>query len=303
MKTKSLKFPKWIKTKAPVSKEYKDTLKLVNKNELNTVCEESSCPNIGECWQNKHITIIILGSICTRSCRFCNVTTGKPNSIDYSEPKRVAKSIKKLKVNHIIITSVNRDDLLDGGSKHFFNTIQNIKKNLPKTTIEILTPDFLRKKKAIENILKAEPDVFNHNVETIPRLYKTFRPGAKYFQSLKILSIIKKFNPKIFTKSGIMLGVGEQKSELLEVMDDLRLAEVDFITIGQYLSPSNKHYPIKKFITPKQFDDYALIGQSKGFLLVSSSPLTRSSYHANHNFKNLKKSKLLIMEKKYFYKK
>jgi len=284
----SLKRPSWIKVKAPVSSEFKKTKKLIHDNKLNTVCEEASCPNISECWSKKHTTVMILGSVCTRSCRFCDVNSGKPDIIDPHEPYRVATSMKRLGLKHVVITSVDRDDLSDGGASHFAKTIRAIRKFSPGTTIEVLTPDFLRKDKALELVVDAKPDVFNHNIETVPRLYRSIRPGARYFHSLEILFRVKKLDPNIFTKSGLMVGLGETKDEVHNVMDDLRAADVDFMTIGQYLQPSSDHYPINRFVTPLEFDKYSRIGKGKGFLVISSSPLTRSSFHADEDFKRLK---------------
>lgn len=288
MLNNSLKKPDWIKVKAPVSKEYNETVELVRDQKLHTVCEEAACPNIGECWSLKHATFMILGDICTRSCKFCNIKTGKPNKLDYNEPERVAVAVKKMNLSHVVITSVDRDDLLDGGAEHFAQTILAIRKLSSSTTIEVLTPDFLRKESSIEIVVKARPDVYNHNVETVPRLYAGIRPGAKYFNSLRLLDIVKKMDSSIFTKSGIMVGLGEEKEEIIQVMDDLRSADVDFLTIGQYLQPTKNHHPIIKFATPEEFKEYEEWAKAKGFLMVSSSPLTRSSYHAGADFQKLK---------------
>ena len=282
------KKPDWIRVKAPVSSLFKKTNDIVKKNQLITVCEEASCPNISECWQKKHATFMILGDTCTRACAFCNVKTGKPNSIDPYEPLKIANTVKDLGLEHVVITSVDRDDLEDGGANHFVKVISSLRKECPKTTIEILTPDFLKKNDA-RNILEISlPDVFNHNLETVPRLYPTIRPGSRYFASLELLFDIKKREPSLFTKSGLMVGLGERKEEIYQVMDDLRSAEVDFLTIGQYLQPTEKHAKLAKFITPQEFEDYKSMAYAKGFSMVSSSPLTRSSYHASEDFKKLK---------------
>jgi len=282
-----LKKPDWIRVKAPTSKEYFETKSLVSEHKLHTVCEEAACPNIGECWAKKHATFMILGDICTRACRFCNVKTGRPDLLDPHEPERVAKAVAKMQLEHVVITSVDRDDLDDGGAEHFAQVILAIRQASPNTTIEVLTPDFLRKEHAIEVVVKAKPDVFNHNLETVPRLYASVRPGARYFNSLRLLDTVKKMNPSIFTKSGIMVGLGEEKHEVFQVMDDLRAADVDFMTIGQYLQPTPKHHQVMSFITPDEFSEYASRGRSKGFLLMAASPLTRSSYHAGDDFKRL----------------
>ena len=287
-KPDSLRKPEWIRVKAPVSNEYKETAKLMQTLKLNTVCEEAACPNIGECWSKKHATVMILGDTCTRACAFCNIKTGKPNLLDPHEPERVAQAVASMNLSHVVITSVDRDDLNDGGSEHFAHVIKEIRKRTPSTTIEVLTPDFLRKEGAIETVVNAGPDVYNHNLETVPRLYSTVRPGARYFHSLRLLDTVKKINPSMFTKSGIMVGLGESKTEVYQVMDDLRAANVDFITIGQYLQPTPKHHPIASFITPDEFKDYETMARGKGFLMVSASPLTRSSYHAGSDFEKLK---------------
>ena len=280
--------PSWIRVKAPTSNKFSETKEILKKNNLITVCEEAACPNISECWQKKHATFMILGDVCTRSCSFCNVKTGKPNIIDNLEPFKIAKTVLELNLEHVVITSVDRDDLVDGGAKHFVNVISEIRIQCPNTTIEILTPDFFRKENA-QNILKDSlPDVFNHNLETVPRLYPSIRPGSRYFVSLELLYNIKRNNPKLFTKSGLMVGLGETKQEIYQVMDDLRSAEVDFLTIGQYLQPTSKHAKLDKFVKPSEFEDYKSMAIAKGFLLVSSSPLTRSSYHAAEDFNKLK---------------
>jgi lipoyl synthase len=279
--------PDWIRVKAPNSPEYFATQKLVHEHQLKTVCEEAACPNIGECWKQKHATFMILGAVCTRACAFCNVATGKPDRLDPHEPDRVADAVVKLGLHHIVITSVDRDDLADGGAEHFAQTITAIRKASPSTTIEVLTPDFMRKDGALEQVVAARPDVFNHNLETAPRLYPSIRPGARYFTSLRLLQRAKELDPTIFTKSGIMVGLGESREEVGQVMDDLRAADVDFITIGQYLQPTVKHAAVDRFVPPEEFEDYAVMGRGKGFLLVASSPLTRSSYHAGDDFVRL----------------
>ncbi len=287
------KKPSWIRVKAPVSDEYKRTQALMRKYNLNTVCEEAACPNIGECWAKKHATFMILGDICTRACRFCNVKTGKPGMVDADEPNRVAEAVEKLGLQHVVITSVDRDDLEDGGAQHFADVIQAIRAKSTKTTIEILTPDFLHKEHAVIKIIKAKPDVFNHNLETVPRLYASVRPGARYFNSLRLLDQVKKTDPTIFTKSGIMVGLGESDSEVWQVMDDLRSADVDFMTIGQYLQPTPKHHEVIRFVEPDTFKSYETRARAKGFLVVSASPLTRSSYHADADFAKLQNARLL----------
>jgi lipoic acid synthetase len=284
--------PDWIRVKAPNSKEYFETVELMRTQKLHTVCEEAACPNIGECWALKHATFMILGDTCTRSCRFCNVKTGRPDLLDPHEPERVANAVKTMNLSHVVITSVDRDDLEDGGAEHFAETIQAIRNTSPTTTIEILTPDFLRKEGAIEIVVKSKPDVFNHNMETVPRLYASVRPGARYFHSLKLLDTVKKLDPGIFTKSGVMVGLGEDKEEIIQVMDDLRAANVDFITIGQYLRPTPKHHEVMRFVHPDEFSEYTTRAKAKGFLMVSASPLTRSSYHAGDDFKKLKQARL-----------
>ena len=279
------KKPSWIRVKAPTSKFFKSTNKIIKDKKIVTVCEEAACPNIAECWQKKHATFMILGDICTRACAFCNIKTGKPGFIDLEEPKKIAEAVNELGLEHVVITSVDRDDLIDGGAYHFTNVIKSIRELNHNCTIEILTPDFKKKPEALSILSNDLPDVFNHNMETVPRLYLTIRPGSRYFVSLKLLADIKELNPNIFTKSGLMVGLGETKEEIYQVMDDLRAADVDFITIGQYLPPSPKHAKLEKFITPKEFDEYKQMAIAKGFLMVASSPLTRSSYHASEDFK------------------
>ena len=286
-----LRKPDWIRVKAPVSAGFKETRDLMRSSNLNTVCEEAACPNIGECWSQKHATVMILGSICTRACSFCNIDTGKPNKLDPKEPENLANAVGKLDLNNIVITSVDRDDLEDGGAEHFVQSITKIRKTNPKVTIEILTPDFLRKDGAIEKVTKAKPDVFNHNIETVPGLYHTIRPGSRYFHSLSLLKKVKEIDPMIFTKSGMMVGLGEKKEEVLQVMDDLRSADVDFITIGQYLRPTIRHAPVKRYVHPDEFKYYEKMAYSKGFLMVSASPLTRSSYHAGDDFAKMRKER------------
>ena len=283
--------PAWIRVKAPTSNLFKTTNKIVKKNNLVTVCEEAACPNISECWQKKHVTFMILGDMCTRACSFCNVKTGKPDTVDIFEPFKIAKTVKELELEHVVITSVDRDDLSDGGAKHFVDVINCIRNECLNTTIEILTPDFLRKKEAINILSQSLPDVFNHNLETVPRLYSSIRPGSRYNVSLELLRDIKRSNSKIFTKSGLMVGLGETKEEIYQVMDDLRCADVDFLTIGQYLQPTEKHAKLEKFISPQEFNTFSRMAYSKGFLMVSASPLTRSSYHASNDFKKLKKAR------------
>ena len=283
--------PDWIRVRLSNSSVYNSTKEIVKSNNLHTVCEEAACPNISECWSKKHATFMIMGDTCTRACAFCNVKTGLPNKLDNEEPSRVAMATKSLSLNHVVITSVDRDDLSDGGADHFYKTIIEIRKNNPNTTIEILTPDFLRKGDVFKKVVDAKPDVFNHNIETVPSNYLKVRPGSRYFQSINLLKEVKSYDKKIFTKSGLMLGLGENEDELYQVMDDLRCANVDFLTLGQYLQPTNKHYPIKKFVTPDEFKKYEKIAYSKGFLLVSSSPMTRSSYHENNNYKKIKEKR------------
>ncbi|MFL2883106.1 MAG: lipoyl synthase [Pelagibacteraceae bacterium] len=281
------KKPDWIRSKIVNSKIFFETKKVVNQNKLVTVCQEANCPNITECWSKKHATFMIMGDTCTRACAFCDVKTGKPSKLDIFEPTKISNAVFSLGLKHVVITSVDRDDLEDGGSNHFFKVIKATRKKNPETSIEVLTPDFLRKGDAYKKVLEADLDVFNHNIETVPRLYTKVRPGARYFASVELLKNAKKINKKIFTKSGLMVGLGETKDEIIQVMDDLRSAEVDFLTIGQYLQPSSKHYPLNRYYLPKEFDDLKNIAKTKGFLLVSSSPLTRSSYHADEDFRKL----------------
>ncbi|WP_157019216.1 lipoyl synthase [Mesorhizobium xinjiangense] len=283
-----LRKPDWIRVRAPVSKGYSETRQIVREHNLVTVCEEAGCPNIGECWDKKHATFMIMGEICTRACAFCNVATGRPLPLDGSEPESVAKAVAKMELNHVVITSVDRDDLADGGAQHFADVIHAIRDRAPGTTIEILTPDFLRKDGALEVVVAARPDVFNHNLETVPSNYLTVRPGARYFHSIRLLQRVKELDPTMFTKSGIMVGLGEERNEVLQLMDDLRTADVDFLTIGQYLQPTKKHHPVKTFVTPDAFKSYETVAYTKGFLMVSSSPLTRSSHHAGEDFAKLK---------------
>jgi lipoic acid synthetase len=282
------KKPYWIRTKITNSEIFFKTKEIVNKNKLNTVCQEANCPNITECWSKKHATFMIMGDTCTRGCAFCDVKTGKPTSLDSTEPSKVSRAVKELKLNHVVITSVDRDDLEDGGANHFSEVIAEVKKKNPNTTIEVLTPDFLKKGNVYEKILEAGPDVFNHNIETVPSLYLKVRPGSRYFTSIELLKSVKTKKSNIFTKSGIMLGLGEKKDEVIQVMDDLRMADVDFLTIGQYLQPTTKHYPLDRYVHPDEFLEFKKIAIAKGFLLVSSTPLTRSSYHADTDFKILK---------------
>jgi lipoic acid synthetase len=283
-----LRKPEWIRVKAPVSRGYLETREIVKSHRLVTVCEEAGCPNIGECWDKKHATFMIMGEICTRACAFCNVATGIPAALDTEEPENVAKAVARMGLNHVVITSVDRDDLSDGGAQHFVDVIHAIRRTSPGTTIEILTPDFLRKEGALEKVVAARPDVFNHNLETVPSNYLTVRPGARYFHTIRLLQRVKELDPSIFTKSGIMVGLGEERNEVLQLMDDLRTANVDFITIGQYLQPTKKHHPVKKFVTPEEFKSYETIAYTKGFLMVASSPLTRSSHHAGDDFARLR---------------
>ncbi|MDC0446062.1 lipoyl synthase [Candidatus Pelagibacter sp.] len=286
------KKPDWIRSKLTNSKEFFLTKTIVNNNNLVTVCQEANCPNITECWSKRHATFMIMGDTCTRACAFCDVKTGLPGKLDQLEPVKIAQAVKKLNLKHVVITSVDRDDLDDGGSEHFFETINQTRKQNPNTTIEVLTPDFLRKGDAYKRVLDANPDVFNHNIETVPSLYLKVRPGSRYFSSLELLKNAKKVNKNVFTKSGIMVGLGESRDEILQVMDDLKAADVDFLTIGQYLQPSTKHYPLDRYYTPKEFDYLGTIAKAKGFLLVSSSPLTRSSYHADEDFAKLQQNRL-----------
>ena len=285
------KKPAWIRSKLSDSKEFFLTKTVVNQNNLVTVCQEANCPNITECWSKRHATFMIMGDTCTRACAFCDVKTGKPEKLDQFEPIKIANAVKKLNLRHVVITSVDRDDLPDGGSTHFKEVVEITRKKNPNTTIEVLTPDFLRKGDSYKIILSANPDVFNHNIETVPRLYVKVRPGARYFSSLELLKNAKKDNKQVFTKSGIMVGLGEEKDEVIQVMDDLRSANVDFLTIGQYLQPTVKHHPLDRYYHPDEFKDLEIIAKSKGFLLVSSSPLTRSSYHADEDFAKLKKNR------------
>jgi lipoic acid synthetase len=283
--------PDWIRVKAPVSREYNETRELVRELKLVTVCEEASCPNIGECWKQKHATFMILGSTCTRACAFCNVATGKPDQLDPHEPDRLAEAVGKLGLHHVVITSVDRDDLDDGGAGHFARVITRLRETSPNCTVEVLTPDFMKKSGALEQVIAAKPDVYNHNLETVPRLYPTIRPGARYFTSLSLLQRAKELDPSIFTKSGIMVGLGETREEVGQVMDDMRAADVDFLTIGQYLQPTPKHAAVDRFVTPEEFESYATLARAKGFLMVSSSPLTRSSYFAGDDFEKLRKAR------------
>lgn len=280
--------PSWIRVRAPNTPGYAETRNIVRANGLHTVCEEAGCPNIGECWDKRHATFMIMGDTCTRACAFCNVKTGLPNPLDASEPEHLAEATAKLGLSHVVITSVDRDDLADGGAEHFAKTIRAIRARCPSTTIEVLTPDFLRKEGALETVVAAKPDVFNHNLETVPSNYLTVRPGARYFHSIRLLQRVKELDPSIFTKSGIMVGLGEERNEVLQLMDDLRSANVDFMTIGQYLQPSKKHHPVIRFVTPEEFKSYETIGKTKGFLMVSASPLTRSSHHAGDDFVRLR---------------
>lgn len=289
--TGKLQKPDWIRVKAPQSEEFKETYNLARNLKLNTVCEEAACPNIGECWKKKHATFMILGSVCTRACAFCNIKTGRPDLLDPHEPENLANAIATLKLEHAVITSVDRDDLPDGGANHFAQCIAAIRKAAPDTTIEILTPDFMNKEGALEIVVAAKPDVFNHNIETVPSLYPKIRPGARYFHSLNLLSTVKKLDPSIFTKSGVMVGIGEEKKEVVQIMDDFRSADIDFMTIGQYLQPTPKHAPIDRFVTPDEFKYYERLARAKGFLMVSSSPLTRSSYHAGDDFRRLREAR------------
>jgi lipoic acid synthetase len=283
-----LRKPEWIRVKAPGSPVYRETQGIVKENGLVTVCEEAGCPNIGECWSKKHATMMIMGDTCTRACAFCNVKTGMPGALDPNEPENVAIAVEKLGLSHVVITSVDRDDLADGGAQHFADVIHAIRRRSPATTIEVLTPDFLRKDGALETVVAAKPDVFNHNLETVPSKYLTVRPGARYFHSIRLLQRVKELDPTMFTKSGIMVGLGEERNEILQLMDDLRSAEVDFLTVGQYLQPTRKHHPIIRFLTPDEFKSFETIAYVKGFLMVSSSPLTRSSHHAGEDFAKLR---------------
>jgi lipoic acid synthetase len=280
--------PAWIRVRAPGSPEYDRTRAIVRENTLHTVCEEAGCPNIGECWSKRHATMMIMGDTCTRACAFCNVRTGLPRPLDPAEPANVAEAVRRLGLEHVVITSVDRDDLADGGAAHFAAVIRAIRAACPATTIEVLTPDFLRKDGALEVVVAAKPDVFNHNLETVPGLYLSIRPGARYYHSLRLLERVKELDPEMFTKSGIMVGLGEKREEVLQLMDDLRTANVDFLTIGQYLQPTRKHAEVKRFVPPEEFDSYARTARAKGFLLVAASPLTRSSYHAGEDFARLR---------------
>lgn len=286
--TPVLRKPDWIRVRAPMGPEYQKTKDIVRENRLVTVCEEAACPNIGECWQQRHATFMILGEICTRACSFCNVATGLPKELDRYEPANVAKAVAKMGLSHVVVTSVDRDDLDDGGALHFVETIQRIREASPATTIEILTPDFLRKTGAAERVIDAAPDVFNHNLETVPRLYPTIRPGARYYHSLRLLERVKERNGRLFTKSGLMVGLGETRAEIMQVMDDMRTAGIDFITIGQYLQPTRKHAAIDRYWTPEEFKGLEAAAKAKGFLMVSASPLTRSSHHAGDDFLKLR---------------
>lgn len=287
------KKPSWIRVKAPAGPGYKRTRDILRNNRLSTVCEEAGCPNVGECWSVGHATMMIMGEICTRGCSFCNVTTGKPNALDVFEPGRVAHAVEKLGLKHVVITSVDRDDLDDGGAEHFAQTIRAIRHRAPEATIEVLTPDFLRAKPgALEAVVEARPDVFNHNLETVPGLYPSVRPGARYFHSLRLLQRVKELDPAMFTKSGIMVGLGEDRQGVLQVMDDMRAADVDFVTIGQYLQPTPKHHRVDRFVTPEEFEGYSRAAYGKGFLMVSATPLTRSSYHAGDDFARLRAARL-----------
>ncbi len=286
-----LRKPDWIRVKAPTSPGYAATKRLMRERNLHTVCEEAACPNIGECWSHKHATVMILGDICTRACAFCNVATGKPRQVDPMEPENLAVSVAEMGMRHLVITSVDRDDLDDGGAAQFVRCVNRIRSTSPATTIEVLTPDFRGKPGALEAVIAAGPDVFNHNLETVPRLYPSIRPGARYYESLKLLERAKQLDPKVFTKSGIMVGLGEEWNEVMQVMDDLRSADVDFLTIGQYLAPTRRHAPVMRFVAPDEFAEYRRIGLAKGFLLVASSPLTRSSYHADKDFEALRRAR------------
>jgi lipoic acid synthetase len=289
--TEVLRKPEWIRVKAPVGREYAATKAIVREHGLHTVCEEAGCPNIGECWTHRHATMMIMGDTCTRACAFCNVKTGMPGALDADEPGHVGEAVAKLGLKHVVITSVDRDDLADGGAEHFAQTIRAIRTRAPGTTIEVLTPDFLRKDGALDVVMEARPDVFNHNLETVPRLYLTVRPGARYFTSLQLLARAKELVPTGFTKSGLMVGLGESREEIMQVMDDLRAAHVDFLTIGQYLQPTKKHAKLERFWSPEEFKGLEAIARAKGFLMVSASPLTRSSYHADADFAQMQKAR------------
>lgn len=287
--------PEWIRVRAPTGGEYGETRRIVREQGLHTVCEEAGCPNIGECWNKRHATMMIMGDTCTRACAFCNVRTGLPDALDRAEPARVADAVARLALQHVVVTSVDRDDLEDGGARHFAETIRAIRATTPATTIEVLTPDFLRKPGALEIVVEARPDVFNHNLETVPGLYLKIRPGARYFHSLRLLQRVKELDPAMFTKSGIMVGLGERRDEVLQLMDDLRSADVDFLTIGQYLQPSRKHAEVMRFVEPEEFKGYETTAYGKGFLLVSATPLTRSSYHAGDDFAKLRAARLATL--------
>jgi lipoyl synthase len=280
--------PAWIRVKAPTSEGYHDTRRLIHGKRLHTVCEEAACPNIGECWTKKHATVMILGDTCTRACAFCNIKTGMPQAVDPREPDRLGDAVAELGLTHVVITSVDRDDLADGGASQFVRSIQAIRRSSPGTTVEILTPDFLRKPGAVEAVVASRPDVYNHNLETVPRLYRGVRPGARYFHSLRLLQKVKELDPSLFTKSGIMVGLGEERREVAQVMDDMRSADIDFVTIGQYLQPTPRHHKVERFVEPAEFEGYARMARAKGFLMVSASPLTRSSYHAGDDFARLR---------------
>ena len=296
-KATHIKRPDWLKIKVKTDGHFNDIRKLMSSQKLNTVCEEAACPNIGECWEKKHSTVMILGEICTRACAFCNIKTGMPNPVDPMEPINVATACGAMGMEHIVITSVDRDDLEDGGADQFVKVIKELREHSPNTTIEILTPDFRNKPGALEKVANAKPDVFNHNLETVPRLYPTIRPGARYYNSLRLLDKVKEMDPSIFTKSGIMVGLGEEKSEIYEVMDDMRSANIDFLTIGQYLQPTPRHAELKRYVTPDEFKAYEQMARGKGFLLVSATPLTRSSYHAGDDFKRLRESREAKLKK------
>ena len=289
-----LRKPDWIRVRAPGSPQWAETRDIVRENRLVTVCEEAGCPNIGECWSKKHATFMVLGDTCTRACAFCNVKTGMPGAVEADEPARVADAVARMGLNHVVVTSVDRDDLADGGAGHFAAVIRAIRARAPGTTVEVLTPDFLRKDGALEVVVEARPDVFNHNLETVPSLYLTVRPGARYFHSTRLLQHVKELDPKMFTKSGIMVGLGETRNEVLQLMDDLRTAEVDFLTIGQYLQPTRKHHAVKEFVTPEAFKSYETVAYAKGFLLVSATPLTRSSHHAGEDFARLRAARAAL---------
>lgn len=289
--TAILRKPDWIRVKAPGSKQYEETRRIIREHSLHTVCEEAACPNIGECWTQRHATMMIMGDTCTRACAFCNVRTGLPRPLDPDEPARLGDAVAKLGLTHVVITSVDRDDLGDGGAGHFAHVVEAVRTAAPGVTIEVLTPDFLRKDGALDVVVAARPDVFNHNLETVPGRYLSIRPGARYFHSLRLLQRVKELDPEVFTKSGIMVGLGETRSEILQLMDDLRSADVDFLTIGQYLQPTRKHAPIDRFVTPEEFKAYERVALAKGFHLVSASPLTRSSYHAGDDFARLRSAR------------